>query len=47
MLAQDVLLWCAKKRDKDGKPKKAELRELVARTVWKKLREKMDTARSR
>jgi hypothetical protein len=40
MLAQDVLLWCSTKRDSRGALRKAELRELDARTVWEKLREK-------
>jgi hypothetical protein len=40
MLAQDVLLWCSTKRDSRGALRKAELRELDARIVWEKLREK-------
>jgi hypothetical protein len=39
-LAQEVLLLCSTKHWSDGSTRKAELRELDARTVWEKLRVK-------
>jgi hypothetical protein len=47
MLAQDVLVWCSRKRGSDGAARKAELRDLTARIVWEKLAEKMDAERQR
>jgi hypothetical protein len=47
MLAQDVLGWLSKKRNNEGTPRKAELKEFIARMVWEKLAEKLDPDRQR
>jgi hypothetical protein len=46
MLVQDLLGWLSK-RNNDGTPRKAELKELAARMVREKLAEKLDPDRQR